>query len=255
MTTLGKVHALFSGGKDSITTAHVLSKRGDLAGLVFLDTGIATPDSKAHVEETARRFDWPLAVYRTPASYEDLVLRLGFPSPRTHNLAMNMLKGRAIRAFKRENPGAVLASGVRRKESRRRFINTKSEGTWEGVCVLAPIWDMSTDAVWSYIRRHDLPLAPAYANLHISGDCLCGAFAEHNELLLIRLFYPEVFDRIEALEKRVRASGQKYCLWGGGQASGSARRQSLLCFECEAVPNRRSPPDAALAVSETRGGV
>ena len=233
-----KLHALFSGGKDSVTLAHFLASQNRLASVVFIDTGISTPDSKEHVEAMAKKSGWPLSIYRTPHEYEDMVLRLGFPSPKTHYLAMNTLKGRAIRAFRGEHPGEVLASGVRRRESRRRFVNTKPDGVWEGVRVLAPIWSMTTVQVWDYVRRHGLDLAPAYANLHISGDCLCGAFAEHNELLLLKAFYPEVFDRIERLETRARSIGQKYCKWGGGQSTASARSQSMLCFECEAVPAR-----------------
>jgi len=229
-----KLWCLLSGGKDSMTTAHVLASENRLAGCAFLDTGIAAPDVRPFVEAECDRRGWPLEVYRTPAVYEDLVLKFGFPGPGMHGLVMNYLKGRGIRRFKAAHPGEALASGVRRAESSRRFRNTKPESIMERVRVYAPIFDWTTERVWAYLRANDLPVSPAYKTLHLSGDCLCGSFADRSEVHMIRTFYPELAERIEALERRAARTGLKRRRWGGGAGGPgfSARESTIESFVC-----------------------
>jgi 3'-phosphoadenosine 5'-phosphosulfate sulfotransferase (PAPS reductase)/FAD synthetase len=228
-----KLYSLFSGGKDSITTAHYLASRDELEALVHLDTGIAVPDLMPHIRNVAERFSWSLEVYRTPVDYRTWVLRYGFPGPGQHGSIMNALKGRAIRAFKKAHPGGILASGVRYGESARRFVSVRNRRPWEGVEIVAPIWDWSTERVWAYVREHDLPLSPSYRAIHASGDCLCGAFAGMDEALMLRMFYPEVHARLLSLEVEVKAAGKERCRWGPGSGAAGADKQSFLCFECE----------------------
>ncbi len=207
--------SLFSGGKDSIVTAHVLASRSELNGLVFLDTGIATYDVLPHVKDVSQTYDWPLKVYRTSYSYDDLVLRYGFPcTKRSHQWFMSYLKGRGIRQFKKEFPQGVLASGVRVKESISRSISAKEWGEWEQVKVYAPILTWSDEEVWTYIRANNLPVSPAYQALHISGDCLCGAFGSDEELAMLRAFYPQEYQRIIDLQFKRSEISTKHCKWG-----------------------------------------
>lgn len=229
-----KYYSLFSGGKDSITLAHYLASRRELESVVFIDTGIKTPDILPHVEKVAKTYGWNLIVYRTPISYDEQVVKYGFPTAPAHRYIMSALKGRAIRSFHKEFPEGVLASGVRRGESKRRFRNTKREGVWEGVKIVAPLYDWTTPQVWEYIRKHNLPVSPAYATLHISGDCLCGAYAMREEMTILKMFYPEEYERLRRLEERCRVVGKcnpSRCKWEG-YGTDSVKDSSLLCFEC-----------------------
>src|SRR3990167_2005724 len=139
-----KYWAMVSGGKDSISLAHLLSNRDELEGVFHIDTGIAAPDVGPFVEMTCKRKGWPLEIVRTPKSYEWLVSKFGFPGPGGHIYAVTYLKGRAIRQFRKLHPGAILASGVRRNESVRRMGNAKAIQRLEGLEVHAPILDWST---------------------------------------------------------------------------------------------------------------
>ena len=230
--------ALFSGGKDSITTAHVLHERGQLAGCVFIDTTIKTPDVVPHIKSVCEKFSWPLEIYTTTYPYEKFVRKYGFPGPSAHFLVMNYLKGRGVRQFKKAHPGEFLASGVRTGESRRRLGNAKEWSKFEGVWVYAPILGWTDERVWEYINKNGLPRSPAYKTLHISGDCLCGSFAKKEEAGMIQMFYPGVAQQIEALEAELDASGHKHNRWGrtGLTETRTQKKQtplSILCAECD----------------------
>lgn len=231
---------MLSGGKDSVTTTHVLDARGELEGCVAIDTGTATPDWRPFIEDLCAKQGWKLEIVRTPVEYDAWVLKYGFPGAGMHNQVMFALKGRAMRLFKKAHPGAVLASGVRSAESARRALNTKAVGSFEGMRIVAPIHDWTTPQVWEYVRKHNLPRSPAYATLHMSGDCTCGAMAHRDEFPLLRTFYPGLAERYMQLTARLRALGRKKNLLWGGNASadptqavlGATFGQRALCGAC-----------------------
>jgi len=222
-----KFYSLYSGGKDSTAVTDWLNERDQLAGIVTFNTGIATPDWFPFVEKKARE-QWgkEIIVLSTLASYDSLVEKYGFPGPGKHGMFMNYLKGRCVRQFKKRFPGAALASGVRKGESKRRFRNTAEWSTFEGVRVWAPLYDWSTEQVWAYLRGKGFERSPAYEVLCISGDCLCGAYATAQERAAIKAFYPDLWLRLDRLEK---LTGKQ---WGWG-ANRGGRRGSVICVDCE----------------------
>lgn len=52
--------------------------------------------------------------------------------------------------------------------------------------------------------------------LHMSGECLCGAYAHPGELQEIEMWYPAVAAEIRALEKEAAERGIPQCTWGRG---------------------------------------
>lgn len=221
---------LLSGGKDSICTAHVLALNGQLNGCLHIDTGIGTPDLQPFLTDLCEKQGWPLEIIATPIKYEDLVLKFGFPVPGTHNLTMNYLKLRALRGFGKIHGKVALASGVRRLESARRRWNTQALSTVEGFQIAAPLLAWPTQKVWDYLKKYDLSISPAYAKLHISGDCLCGAFAQPEEIYLLETFYPTVAERIQALEARMKAHPSGRRTWG--DSGGAFAGQTRICEGC-----------------------
>lgn len=220
---------LLSGGKDSITTAHVLQQADMLAGVVAIDTGISTPDWRPFIESLCADQGWPLTVVGTNVSYEWLVLRFGFPGPAMHSIFMRWLKERGVEQFKKRNPGALLASGVRRGESKRRFGTVREWNTLGKMVIWAPLIEWTTEETWAYVHEHKLPRSPAYTTLGVSGDCVCGAFAQSGERDAISECYPSLCERISALEHDVRGK------WGAGKASKARTTKSaqLICVECD----------------------
>lgn len=160
-----KYYALFSGGKDSITLAHYLDSKKQLKGLVFIDTGISIPEVQEHVSKVCKEYHWPLIILRTPADYDALVVKYGFPGVDAHTMFMNYLKGRCVAMFRMQYRGEILASGVRSGESQRRMINTQKRGKWEGVKIVAPLYDWST-------RRSTIGQLGGYGRISRSTICL-----------------------------------------------------------------------------------
>ncbi len=234
-----KLWCLVSGGKDSLTSAHVLASQNRLAGCVFVDTGIALPEVQGFVKDVCQERGWPLEVYRTPAVYESLVVAYEFPGPAMHNMFMNYLKMRGVRLWKKMHPGEQLASGVRQEESARRLAIVEPESIIEGVRVEAPIFDWSTQKVWDYISANNIPKSPGYKTLHLSGDCLCGAFAHPEERQILQTFHPDVWKRLKLLEDYLEASGIVKNQWawkwgnrGGPKKTESSTAERLACETC-----------------------
>lgn len=228
-------HALVSGGKDSLTTAQVLDDAGKLAGCVALETGICTPDWKEFVQKTCDEKNWRLQFCKTTESYEGFVLKNGYPGPGWHGRIMNMLKGRAIRVFRKSNPTAVLASGVRSDESDRRTLNTKPVSVWENAPVLAPIYDWTTEETWKFFRENFSERSPAYSTLQISGDCLCGAYAREGEKDALEFHYPIVGAYLRDLGSAIRENFPNRHEWGWGwkkPIKKQSQAERLICVEC-----------------------
>lgn len=213
----GQRWALLSGGKDSVATAHVLAQQGRLAGCVFIDTGIACPDTCPFVQRLCSERGWDLRIvkatdftrYKTtgPRTFDDAVRKYGFPKDLVgHRWAFGILKERAIMAAREElGSDVVFASGARRRESARRAKSIARGFRHNGGIVIEnPIQEWTTLEVWTYLRAHDLPVSPAYNSLGRSGDCLCGAFSKRGEAAVIRKAYPDVAARIHRLETEVR---------------------------------------------------
>jgi hypothetical protein len=68
----------------------------------------------------------------------------------------------------------------------------------------------------------------------MSGECLCGAFAQEGELERIRLWYPDTAAEIDQLESDVRAAGhpEPFCRWGHGKGK-PTEKTGKLCTSCD----------------------
>ena len=222
-----RCYALVSGGKDSMALAHYLNSKGMLRGCIFIDTGIAATGLREWIE----KIPYPVEIYPTPIRYEWFVWKYGFPRYAGHSWAFNYLKGRALREVRKKHEGEdgfVLASGVRKLESVRRFKNAQAVSELEGMECRAPLLEWSTPGVWEYVRKHDIGISPCYQTLHYSGDCFCGSFAHPGEKTMLKIFYPEIWERIRRLEGQVSGT------WGNASlpTKRDAEQLPLTCFEC-----------------------
>jgi len=219
------VFGLFSGGHDSLTATYVASQHPAFTAAVHINTGIGIEATRDFVRNTCTKQGWKLLEYKAventnskgepdPQVYEDLVLAQGFPGPFLHNKMYNRLKERQLRRLERDyNATAaepvLYVTGVRSQESVRRMRHTEMfqvEGrrTW-----VAPIHDFNKDDCGNLINDAGLKFNPVVLHTGKSGECLCGAYAHPGELEEMK-FWEETrpaYDRIKALEERVRAAG------------------------------------------------
>jgi 3'-phosphoadenosine 5'-phosphosulfate sulfotransferase (PAPS reductase)/FAD synthetase len=255
--TIAATCLLWSGGNDSNTLAHLM--RRHVTHVVHANTGIGIEATRQHVRDTAAAWGLPLIEKHPPEGdrYRDWVVTDGFPGPGHHFKAFQRLKERALREARNELIGramskrVVFLAGRRREESRRRSGEATQPPVPAHERVGRVIW-VSPIVMWTkldlntYRQMHpDVPHNPVTDHLHMSGECLCGAFAGEDEREQIRDWYPEVVAEIEALEAEARANGvrEPLCRWGWGadpelrrtERAGRPSATGPLCNSC-AIP-------------------
>ena len=233
-----KFVGLVSGGKDSIAASHIVSEMGLLDEVVFIDTTIGIPETQEFVIKFCEKQVWKLNILKPRISFEQFVDRYGFPRPGSHSWVMRYLKMHPLSKFatKRKSENIGFISGARMKESRRRMKYNEpiTQSKSEGLTFVSPLYDKTTKWVWNYIRSNNLDVSPVYKTLHLSGDCLCGAFSNHAEAELISMFYPDVAKRISKIEAGCK---KRFNTWGKGSSMENAitqkRLETFICSDCE----------------------
>lgn len=229
---------LYSGGNDSTVLAHLMRERVDFA--VHANTTIGIEETRQFVRDTCANWGLELIERVAPISYRDLVLERGFPGPAMHYKMFQRLKERCLEQVRNEliiNPRReriMFIAGRRRAESKRRtnipLYEPDGSIIWASPLAMWTKLDMNTYR----LMVGDVPVNPVAEKLHMSGECLCGAFAKEDELDEIRFWYPNVAAEIEALEADVRAAGIKppFCRWGHGKGK-PTQEVGKLCTSCQ----------------------
>lgn len=213
------VFALFSGGHDSLCSTAIAAEHPRFTAAVHVNTGIGVERTREFVRETCRAQGWPLIEKVTPPGvYEDLVRRGGFPGPGAHLIAYTTLKERRLDELIREHKThrhdrIALVTGVRQQESDRRMGTAQAVRRHKSRVWINPIIDWLAADRLPFMERRGLPRNPVVDVLHMSGECLCGAFAKPGELAFLAAWFPEVGERIEQLQRLAAEAGQP-CRWG-----------------------------------------
>lgn len=232
---------LYSGGNDSTTLAHLFRERADYAA--HCNTGIGIEQTREFVRHTCAGWNLPLIEVHPPAgsTYEDLVIDQGFPGPGHHFKMYQRLKERGLRDVRKQlvkNPRrerVLFLAGRRREESKRRQAIPESDRQGSIVFVSPLVHWTKMDLV-AYRKMFDVPRNEVSDTLHMSGECLCGAFAHAGELEEIRFWFPDVAAHIDDLAEKVRAAGhpEKKCIWGwGGGTNAKPSKSGVMCSSCD----------------------
>ena len=260
-----RFYVLYSGGQDSGCIAHYIAENypDKFKAVLHADTGVSLKQTRQFVHDYCAEQGWPLIITKAPNrkrghgmfgdsfTFEEFVLEDGFPGPHNHRHVMGFLKYFGWREFMiktldRDGPGACFISGVRKKEStvRNKFRQyTKKKINKDGRLVFVlPFLFKNGVQTSRYFFEYGLKKSPAYElGFGISGECLCGAFADPWERLLIQRNDPELYEYLVNLEEKVKREGTALAKhnvkWG--QALPVARNkkktkdefQTLLCEE------------------------
>lgn len=256
---------LFSGGNDSTVLAHLFRYRATHA--IHANTTIGIEATRQYVRDTCAEWHLPLIEETPPDSYADLVLgkvttKAGekvwpgaFPGPAAHAFMYGRIKERALDKARHtlgiarsKKKVAIWVAGRRRQESDRRVAIPlhEADGTviWASPLAMWTKLDMNTYRLMHLGTSDEVPVNPVTDHLHMSGECLCGAFAKPGELEQIRYFYPDVAAEIDALQEQVRAAGypEERCAWGHGKRGRAEKlpEPGRLCSSCPAPDHDHS---------------
>ena len=116
------------------------------------------------------------------------------------------LKERALRQAQRElvtdplRERVVFIAGRRRAESKRREAVPIHERIGSAIWVSPLAFWTKLDLNTYRLMHRDVPVNPVSGLLHMSGECLCGAFAHPGELDEIAEWFPGTAEEIRQLE-------------------------------------------------------
>jgi len=241
-----KTFILSSGGNDSMVLLDYCAKNIPFDAVVHVNTGTGvTENGVALTSQFIRDYcegkGYPFIELHPPKSYEEVFLEEpiidGLPGPGMHHIAYTRLKERPLMAFIQEQKSAwkdrvMLLTGIRYDESRIRMGYTASVVDRRGAAVwVNPIYFWSNDKMRAYRAENGLPQNPVSQHIHISGECLCGAFAKPGELEEIAFFFPETAARIRGWEARAKEQGLTHCTWGKRRAN-KEEGESYMCVQC-----------------------
>lgn len=289
------IFGLYSGGRDSVNTMHLLRMylktrplfRHFFRGIVHVNTGTAIAETTQHVREAVPAWGMKLDELTPKVTYLDLVLGnvratvgpntgrsvwLGFPGPGPlpHNVMYRRLKDEPLQRLRASLVGrqgvrrkVMYVGGMRWDESDKRFRTAEEVDVDGGIVWVSPVVHWTNAHMQEYRRRYRcekahkhqphrmcgdeaLPVNSVTENLHMSGDCACGAYAKPDEKEERRFFYPEHGAEIDYWEKTVRDAEIPACRWGKAPPKGfvqaGAETKSVierLCAACApAIPGQ-----------------
>lgn len=232
-------YVLYSGGKDSACVAHYIAENypEHFKGVVFTNTGIASPITRKFVLDYCKEMNWKLYFTWARKSYRDIVMQHGFPNPGSHRVVMGYLKFQSwyyfIRSVKKTS---AFISGVRKKESwarnKVRFYTKKPIDINATMTFAKPFLYKNGTQLMEYFIKNGLKKTPAYEYFDKSGECWCGCFYNEWELKMLEKYDPFVFNTIKSLEKEVQLNGtkeaKKFPHWGRSVGANYSELQTTL---------------------------
>ena len=239
---------LFSGGSDSTLLAHLMRDRATHAA--HANTTIGLEATREFVRRTCKDWQLPLLEFTPPRPgdhYEKLVMDQGFPGPGHHFKMYQRLKERALEEVRRrlvQNPyrqRVIFLAGRRRTESARRAaipaVERRGSTIWVSPLVNWTTFDMTTYR----LLQGDVPVNEVTSLIHMSGECLCGAFAKAGEREELAFWFPEFEAQLQQLEARVAGVAaipehRRRWGWGASMREPDRRRGTAsgpLCSSCD----------------------
>lgn len=209
-------YVLFSGGRDSFVALHLTllaaEKLRKKVMAVYINTTVSTPSNLDYVINVCRQMGIQLDIVKPKENYFDFVERWGFPTATRrwccYHLKIEPLK----RYFASKTEPKIIIDGIRRDESRRRRTFPKLGNHRHYKClVYHAIFEWSSDDVKSYIKNHGLRENPLYSlGFRRAAECWCPVFKSLDQFRALKIYYPELFNKLIELESSLKTKGSMF---------------------------------------------
>ena len=208
----------WSGGKDSTVALHLALRAwsSNPPKVVFVDTGITLPETIEYVHELAEEWSLNLTVLKPEIDFWSYVETASFPTVKALWCRWR-LKVNPIRKFLKSHLGwKVQVLGIRKAESYARKISQYYDRSFKRnpslpfTYDLFPILDWSNRQVENYIKRHEIPVNPAYRLYGTSGCYFCPFVRNSKHYLTLKRLHPELFQKIVDAERNLRKGGTSW---------------------------------------------
>lgn len=189
-----RCYVSWSAGKDSTVVAHCAKQLRSDVPILMVDPGVPihwTDGDRANMTGFAQYRGWNLRLFPWDKFSKPLADNSAEYRQQVHDTMYDDLHEHAA-----EHGLTRRITGMRAQESntRHRFL-TATRGETKNT--LQPIWDWSTEDVWTYIVAHDLPWLSIYD--HLGPDARNGLIGkngrEHGRLVFLKQHYPAAFQQ------------------------------------------------------------
>lgn len=229
-----------SGGNDSMVVADILDKMGLLAGVFHIRIPGGSRKNFEWLQDYCENVKGWRFEYRYPKPMfimVALMLETGCPSYFLHPMYMSYLKKETTERFVKEKENResniVMATGIRKFESERRFGNFEFpiQVAEQNVRYVCPIFYYEDQEKYQYTVFNKVKSSPTKQYYGHSGECPCGSFAHPHEANEIDRYEPETAHYLKWIEYGIRHFGtetaKKYSKWGS-QGMTEAEAQQYL---------------------------
>lgn len=198
----------FSCGKDSLVVMDLASRIG-INKAVFADTTIEFPETYDYLKIIKDFYD--IEVVKPSKNFFSLVEILDLPS-RRYRWCCDVLKFGPLQRYADKNGIVAYITGLRREESKRRecydLVNFNPS---MDVPQVNPILDWSSEDIWNYIKKYELPYNPLYEHFSRVGCWCCPYRSSEKDWRIIKQLYPKLFQEFQSLiEKKSNSVRHEY---------------------------------------------
>ena len=201
----------YSGGADSQVALDLALEKYDDVEIIFIDTSIEFPETKAMMLKTAQHYGLDIRILKAGKTFEEYLSDFGgmYPSWR-RRWCQDRLKERPLtRYINSLKVPVTVIDGIRRDESasrkKRPPLEPHKSGKWDIEHIIFE-WDKQT--VFDHITLHHLPLNPLYRKGYSRVSCWFCPYTPKAENALLRETHPHLYAKAEAWAEKY---GRRFC--------------------------------------------